>query len=66
MTPHMRNTLALVGLATLLAGCALSQGVAADALPSGAVNPPAANASGALPPNAFGPSPNHYFGTGGP
>ena len=55
--------IALAFVATVLGGCA-SALTASEIAP--ASDGMAAPATTPLPPNAFAPSPDHYFGTGGP
>ena len=57
----------LVGLAfaaTALGGCASAFTARETPPTTDGMAAPATTAP--LPPNAFAPSPNHYFGTGGP
>jgi hypothetical protein len=63
----MRTTVfALLCMAAALGGCATSPATNYGAPSSGGLASPSSGAPAALPPNAFGPEPNHDFGTGGP
>ena len=61
----MRVVVALGLMAIALGGCATTLAVSDTPGQTGAAFPVTTPPT-VLPPNAFGPEPSHYFGTGGP
>src|SRR5262249_33930806 len=65
MTARSHCVIVLSCVSALLGGCATWPAPSREPATAGSSASPASSTP-ALPPNAFGPEPSHYFGTGGP